>query len=120
MTVTQECDDHGCTVVMTGRLDVRTVPDLRLTLHHIIDAGNANVLLDLSEAEIGDSTAIGMLVECLQRARRAGVRLRVAVRDGRSMRLLRQARLGSVIVPAADGTPSPTDLAVAGVGAQAG
>jgi hypothetical protein len=36
------------------------------------------------------------------------------------MRLLRQARLGSVIVPATAGTPSTTDLAVAEVCAQAG
>ncbi len=120
MTVTQGCDERGCTVVMTGRLDVRTVPDLRLTLHHIIDGGAPRVLLDLSEAEIGDSTALGLLVECLQRARRGGVHLRVAVHDGRSVRLLRRARLSSVIVPATSSAPGGADLVVAEPSAQAG
>ncbi|HEY5515737.1 MAG TPA: STAS domain-containing protein [Pengzhenrongella sp.] len=106
MTITEGRGADGYHVAMVGRLDVRSVPDLRLTLHRVIDGGAESILLDLSDAEIGDSTGLGMLVECLQRARRAGAVLRVAVRDGRSARLMRRARLGSVLVPAPTAGPA--------------
>jgi anti-anti-sigma factor len=112
VTITEGPDDRGYRVVMCGRLDVRTVPDLRLTLHRAIDGGAARVLLDLSDVEIGDSTALGMLVECLHRSRRAGVHLQVAAQDGRTARLLRRARLGSALVPS---TAPTSALAAAGV-----
>ncbi len=121
VSITEGLDDDGYHVVMRGRLDVRSVPDLRLTLHRIIDGGARSILLDLSEAEIGDSTGLGMLVECLQRARRAGTVLRVSVRDARSARLMRRARLGSVLVPEPVNGPTGAapELAVAGPRAQA-
>ncbi len=93
-------------IVMCGRLDVHSVPDLRLSIHRVIDDGAGEVLLDLTEAEIGDATALGLLVECLRRARRAGALLRISAVDARTLRLLRRARLGSTLVPA---VPVPAD-----------
>jgi anti-anti-sigma regulatory factor len=83
----------GQRAILRGRLDVHTVPDLRLGLHRLID-GSAGVLtIDLRDAVIGDAVALGMLVECHRRSRRVG---RTMVFDNvceRGARLLRAVRL---------------------------
>ena len=72
VTIAEYHDDRGCHVALRGRLDVRTVADLRLTLHRLIASGTTPVLLDLGEAHVGDATGFGLIVECLRRARHAG------------------------------------------------
>src|ERR1044072_9270236 len=62
----------GQEVAITGRIDVHTVPDVRLLLHEIIDTGCGDVHMRLAGAEIGDATRLGVLVEAYNRARRAG------------------------------------------------
>ena len=49
----------GQEVAITGRIDVHSVPDVRLLLHEIIDTGCGDVHMRLGAAEIGDA---GMLV----------------------------------------------------------
>ena len=93
MTITEYQDDRGCHVALRGRLDVRTVADLRLTLHRLIATGTTPVLLDLGEAHVGDATGFGFIVECQRRARRAGRPMRIVAADDRTRRLLRRARL---------------------------
>ena len=106
VTITEYSDAGGCHVTLRGRLDVRTVADLRLTLHRLIADGSTPVLLDLAEAQVGDATGFGFIVECQRRARRAGRPMRIVAADERTRRLLRRARmhslLGAVPVPAAD------------------
>ena len=97
VTMTEHHDDGGCHVALRGRLDVRTVADLRLTLHRLIAEGTTPVLLDLSEAQVGDATGFGFLVECQRRARRAGRPMRIVAADERTRRLLRRARLHSLL-----------------------
>jgi anti-anti-sigma regulatory factor len=84
---------RGQRAILEGRLDVHSVPDLRLTLHRLIDGSSGILTLDLRDAEIGDAVALGMLVECQRRSRRAG---RLMVFDNvceRGARLLRAVRL---------------------------
>ena len=97
VTMTEHHDDGGCHVALRGRLDVRTVADLRLTLHRLIAEGTTPVLLDLAEAQVGDATGFGFLVECQRRARRAGRPMRIVAADERTRRLLRRARLHSLL-----------------------
>jgi anti-anti-sigma factor len=97
VTIAENHDDRGCHVALRGRLDVRTVADLRLTLHRLIQGGTSPVLLDLGEAHVGDATGFGLIVECLRRARHAGRPLRIVAADDRTRRLLRRARLGSLL-----------------------
>ena len=97
VTITEFNDDRGCHVTLRGRLDVRTVADLRLTVHRLIADGATPVLLDLAEAQVGDATGFGFLVECQRRARRAGRPLRIVAADERTRRLLRRARLHSLL-----------------------
>lgn len=88
----------GQAVSITGRIDVRTVPDVRLLLHEIIDTGAGDLLMHLADAEIGDATGLGVLVEAYNRARRAGRRLAVVDMTARTERLLRAARLDRALV----------------------
>ena len=76
---------------------MRTVADLRLTLHRLIANGSTPVLLDLGEAQVGDATGFGFIVECQRRARRAGRPMRIVAADERTRRLLRRARLHSLL-----------------------
>jgi anti-anti-sigma factor len=89
---------EGQEVSITGRIDVRTVPDVRQALHEIVDTGTGEVLLDLSRAEIGDATALGMLVESYRRARRRARRISITAMTPRTARLLRGARLERALV----------------------
>ena len=45
VTIIEHHDAGGCHVELRGRLDVRTVADLRLTLHRLIADGTTPVLL---------------------------------------------------------------------------
>jgi anti-anti-sigma factor len=97
VTITEFQDDGGCHVALRGRLDVRTVGDLRMTLHRLIANGSTPVLLDLGEAHVGDATGFGLIVECQRRARRAGRPMRIVAADDRTRRLLRRAKLHSLL-----------------------
>lgn len=90
--------DTAQEVAITGRIDVHSVPDVRLLLHEIIDTGCGDVLMRLADAEIGDATGLGVLVEAYTRARRAGRRLAVVDMSERTGRLLRASRLDRALV----------------------
>ncbi len=88
----------GQEVAIIGRMDVHSVPDVRLLLHEIIDTGAGDVHIRLAGAEIGDATGLGVLVEAYNRARRAGRRLAVVDMTERTGRLLRASRLDRALV----------------------
>ncbi|MGG5260845.1 STAS domain-containing protein [Phycicoccus avicenniae] len=115
VTITEHQHAAGVLVVLNGRLDTRTVPDVRLTLHRLVADGSDAVLLDLGQVEIGDATGLGLVVELRRRARRAGRSLHVVAADDRTRRLLRRARLhgllAAVAVPCAE---APSEQALAG------
>ena len=59
-------------MVVTGRLDVHTVADVRLLLHAAVDRGSGDLMVHLAEAEVHDATGLGVIVGAHHRARRAG------------------------------------------------
>jgi anti-sigma B factor antagonist len=87
----------GGHVRIRGRLDVRTVADVRLMLHDAIDSGSGELLVDVAAAEIGDATGLGVLVGAHHRARRAGRQLVLLDISERLDRLLHAARLHRVL-----------------------
>ncbi len=87
----------GLVVSLEGRLDATSVPDARLVMHRHIDAADGVVRMDLGDCLIGDSTALGMIVEILARAHRRGIHLEVIHPDERTRRLLRRIRLGRLL-----------------------
>jgi anti-anti-sigma factor len=92
----------GQEVAVAGRLDVRTVPELRLALHLILDRGVGDLLIHLAEAEVHDATGLGVIVGMHHRARLMGRRLVLVDVSPRLDRLLRTTRLHRVLTRAPD------------------
>ena len=114
VTIAEHHDAGGCHLVLRGRLDVRTVADLRMPLQRVIAEGSTPLLLDLGEVHVGDATGFGFIVECLRRSRRAGRPMRIVTADDRTRRLLRRARLGAVLGAVAEPVDVPATVALAG------
>lgn len=87
----------GREVALSGRLDVHSVADVRTVLHAAIDAGDGDLVVDLSEVDLVDATGLGVLVGADRRAKLAG--RRVVLRDVRPrlLRILRATRLHRVL-----------------------
>ncbi|CCH76232.1 conserved hypothetical protein [Nostocoides japonicum T1-X7] len=83
----------GQRVVIDGRIDIHTVPDLRQLLRRIVDDSRGPLVIDLTDAVIGDATALGLLVESHRRCRRAGRHMVFENACDRAERLLRAVRL---------------------------
>lgn len=87
----------GREVALSGRLDVHSVADVRTVLHAAIDAGDGDLVVDLSGVDLVDATGLGVLVGADRRAKLAG--RRVVLRDVRPrlLRILRATRLHRVL-----------------------
>ncbi|MCC6436750.1 MAG: STAS domain-containing protein [Acidimicrobiales bacterium] len=71
-------DRPGVTIVrIRGEIDLATAPRLRAELRALTDAGCCDLEVDLAGVDLLDSTAIGVLLGALRRARLAGGNLRV-------------------------------------------
>ena len=86
----------GHDVIIEGRLDVHTVPDIRDAIHAVISQGPGELRLHVRDAEIGDATGLGVIVHLHRRATRA------------ERRLLRGCRLDRILVPGRTGRPGAT------------
>ena len=89
----------GHDVIIEGRLDVHTVPDIRDAIHAVIIAGSGELRLHLGDAEIGDATGLGVIVHLHRRATRAERRLLLLDASDRTTRLLRGCRLERILAP---------------------
>jgi anti-anti-sigma factor len=87
----------GLVVTVSGRLDARSAADARQWMHRLIDGGHGPIGLDLGECTVGDSTALGLLLECMRRAHRHGRSLHITHADARTRRLLHRVRLGRLL-----------------------
>lgn len=91
---------------LTGRLDSRTIPDVRLALHRAVDAGSGDLRLDVAGLEIWDAAGLGLLVGVHRRALHRGRRVLLVDPSSRLLRLMRLVRLQRVLLVADAGTPS--------------
>ncbi len=89
----------GHDVIIEGRLDVHTVPDIRDAIHAVIIQGPGELRLHLGDAEIGDATGLGVIVHLHRRATRADRRLLLVDASDRTTRLLRGCRLERILAP---------------------
>lgn len=87
----------GHDVIIEGRLDIHTVPDIRDAIHAVIAAGTGELRLHLSNAEIGDATGLGIILHLHRRATRAQRRLLLVDPSDRTTRLLRGCRLDRLL-----------------------
>ncbi len=61
-----QLEDGIRVVAVRGELDLSTAPDLEGPLEDAIEAGDASVIVDLSECEFIDSTGIALIVRAWQ------------------------------------------------------
>jgi anti-sigma B factor antagonist len=92
----------GQEVSVSGRLDVNSVAEVRLALHDILDRGVGDLLVHLAQAEVHDTTGLGVIVGVHHRARRVGRRLVLVDVSPRLDRLLRTSRLNRVLTRGPD------------------
>lgn len=72
-----ERDADVCTLTLQGEVDVYTAPQLRQELASIIDGGCSRIVIDLEKVSFIDSSALGVLVGALGRAREKGGSIRI-------------------------------------------
>ena len=89
--------DAGRLVVLTGRLDVVCVADVRIALHGAVDDGTGDLLLDARGIDSIDTSGLGVLVGAHRRAGRAGRRLVVFGAPPQVLRMLQLTRLDRVL-----------------------
>jgi anti-sigma B factor antagonist len=58
---------EACVVKLGGELDLYNAPQIRDALNQACDGSPARVVVDLSEVEFIDSTALGVLIEARTR-----------------------------------------------------
>lgn len=86
----------GYVLALSGRLDASSATEVRDALHGAIDAGDGDLVVDVSGVDLVDATGLGVLLGAHRRAGRAG--RRVVLRDASPslVRVLRLARLHRV------------------------
>ena len=84
-------------VVLEGRLDVSTAPDIRLVLHRAVDNGTGDLVLDLARLDVLDASGLGVIIGAHRRAVRAGRQLVLRNVSPTVMRLLWVTRLQRVL-----------------------
>lgn len=93
---------RGAELVLTGRLDARTVPGARTALHSAVDDGAGDLVLDVAALEIWDAAGLGMLLGVHRRAADRGRRLVLRSPSARLRRVVRAARLHRVLTTSDD------------------
>lgn len=82
---------------LVGRLDVCAATDARLALAAAVDAGQGDLVLDLTGLEAVDATGLGVLVGAHRRAVRQGRTLVLHDAPAPVARVLRLTRLDRVL-----------------------
>lgn len=81
----------------SGRLTATGAPMLRNAVNDLVAAGNARVVIDMSELTFVDSSGLGALVGGLKSARTAGGDLRIAAVPDAVRTVLRLTNLDRVL-----------------------
>jgi anti-sigma B factor antagonist len=83
------CADNVLVLQLAGEVDLRTVERLRECLNaHLSASAYRGIVLDCTEVTFLAACGIGLLVEIVDRARRAGVQIRLVARSRAVLRAL--------------------------------
>ena len=78
-----------CIVRLAGELDIATTSKLRRVLkERLVDAGEVNIVVDLTELDFMDSSGLGVLIGMHKRARALRGSLAVVCPDGPVLRVM--------------------------------
>jgi anti-sigma B factor antagonist len=83
-------------IVVNGRVDSSTAPELGQVLNDVIDRGTVNLVVDLSDITYMSSAALRELVAALKRVKKAGGDLRLCAPSERASEVLDLAGLSSI------------------------
>ena len=101
----------GAELRVAGRLDAGNDHQLREELHRAIVLGEGELVLDLAEAEIHDSTALALVAGVHHRAAREGRTLVIVDPSDRFERVVAAMRLGKVLQRRRRATSAPVSTA---------
>jgi anti-sigma B factor antagonist len=87
--------DDWTVLAVSGEIDIATAPSLREKLHNLLAEGRSSLIIDLDEVTFLDSTALGVLVGVLKRARTEGGELRIVSNQPRVRKVFEITRLDS-------------------------
>lgn len=93
---TEQEGDGVVVVVVRGEVDIRTAPELRDCLSQVVEGGAQQVVLDLSDVDFLDSTALSVMVGAHKRLSKAGSALLVVAATEAVQRVLAVTGLGRV------------------------
>ena len=88
----------GCTLEVSGELDVATAGQFRTTIGRLMGTGCREIVVDLSGTTFLDSSGLGALVWASHRMRSAGGELCVINPDERVAKLLRVTGVERVLL----------------------
>ena len=98
-------------MLVSGRLDVHSVPEVRADLHAAVDRVSGRLVVNVDGVVVADATGLGVLVGAHRRAQRAGRELVLRDVPLPALRLVRVTRLHRVLhlddEPAGAGGPYP-------------
>jgi anti-sigma B factor antagonist len=82
---------------LTGSLDIATSPTVRASLIEASERGDHKLIVDLTKVDFLDSTGLGALIGAQRRAKEFGGDVRLVVKEGQILRLLRITGLLKVL-----------------------
>src|SRR5258706_9382233 len=89
-------EQDGWTVLtVSGEIDIATAPGLRERLHGLLAENRQKIVVDLDDVGFLDSTALGVLVGVLKRARGEEGDVRIVVTQPRVRKVFEITRLDS-------------------------
>jgi anti-sigma B factor antagonist len=82
---------------LTGSLDIATSPTVRASLVEASERGDHKLIVDLTKVDFLDSTGLGALIGAQRRSKEFGGDVRLVVKEGQILRLLRITGLLKVL-----------------------
>ena len=82
-------------LAVSGEIDIATAPSLRERLYALLADGKRQLVVDLDDVGFLDSTALGVLVGVLKRARSEGGDVRIVCTQPRVRKVFEITRLDS-------------------------
>jgi anti-sigma B factor antagonist len=87
--------DGWAVLTVSGEIDIATAPSLRERLHSMLADDSQRLVVDLDDVGFLDSTALGVLVGALKRARTEGGEVRIVSTQPRVRKVFEITRLDS-------------------------
>ena len=87
--------DGWAILTVSGEIDIATAPSLRERLHGLLADDKHQLVVDLDDVGFLDSTALGVLVGVLKRARSQGGEVRIVCTQPRVRKVFEITRLDS-------------------------